>query len=402
MQISLITTEIQPLHETTWAGHAAALCTALSKAGHDVLVVSPLPESWEPSRLGLARRLTPFELVRGTQTVPVIRYEGKLPCGAKLTALSRERDPGKAELDLWFPTAAAQWLQAEAEGAAWHLATGPYSGAAAAWLLAGGIEKVGMLLMDSSQDSGWPAARDAMSKLKWVGLLCENGSLTSSSPTVETLNNRGLRSRVRALPLPTLAQLPSSASATEKGHSRLKASAQLRLGLPVLPANPLVFMETAGNALCLGVLSSALRHGLQVVCGEKKVTPKLDELRQTYPDRLALPGAYQPRSQFLQQADACIALDDFELAYESALCGTLPIVSATGAGMLTELSADLSNGSAVIASNMDPESFDAALGRFSALDCSRTRFESFRARLPGCVPLWAKTAAHLVELMNES
>ncbi|MCU0664458.1 MAG: hypothetical protein MUC50_19280 [Myxococcota bacterium] len=345
----------------------------------------------------MARRLTPFELVKGTQTIPIVRYEGKLSCGAKVTALAKHRESGATELELWFPAAAAQWIHAQGEEEAWHLAVGPQAAIAAAWLLALGLENVGALL-PAHQEMSWPAARDAMSKVRWIGVLTDDGLLPSDSAMNDSFQSRGLLGRLHALPMPGV----TSGNGVISGTARVqaKATAQLQSGLPVSSTTPLVLLESASTEVALEALRSALRHGLQILCTEHRHTSALTELRETYPDRLACPSG-QSRCQLLRQVDACVALDDTELAYDAALGGALPIVVGPCAGMLTELATDLSSGSAVIVTAMEDACFDEALARFASLYSQSRSLGGLTARLSECVPSWTKTAAYLLELMAE-
>lgn len=398
MRISLITREIQPFHQGPWSRHATALCAALTAAGHELLVVTALPPGCDPSQHGLARRLQPFELVRGSQTVPIVRYEGRLSCGAKATVLSLEHSQGSSEVARWLPAAAAQWVQAESEDATtWHLAAGPDAPQTAAGLLAGGLERVGIIL-DDSQVPEWPASRDAMSRVRWIALGTEDGLLPKSGAFVQALGPASLFERVHAFAMPCALDYTVETTATDD-RAKNKASFQLQLGLPVSASTPLLLCETASTDLALDGLRSALRHGIQVICNDRRMTPALAQLLELYPDRLTVPSSAGPRGQLLRRVDACLAFDDIELAYEAASHGALPIVSLEAAGVFTDLGSDMTSGAAVIASATDSSSFDSALSRFAAMIPAQRSFAMLSARLPGYVPTWARTASHLAELM---
>lgn len=391
MHTIIIAKELFPFVGTSrLARETAAFAKGLKHQGHDITCVTPFIQDLDIHAHSLARRLMPLKGEINGAPFSATRYDGRTPGGIDVYLLdvtaAGNTPPGDGDDVLFF---------------------------AAAFALVASLAKRpdALILFGTEASLAAVGSTDALDRLESTARIAvldsefaDGDQLADILGSVNRLvvTDRSVKERMLAalekIGLPDsspvdilVIPLPPSARPKTFDKPSEKVATQVRLGLPVRADVPLVVLFDWSPA----ILSELLRRDVQSVVAEGPGIT--DELRESYPDRLAIVPP-EDIDRHLAGADACTVASDRDLANRALASGAVPIVGADLKLSVVDLEPGMETGSGIVSAGGD---LTEGLARLVALFEKSLPFSTLLRRLPGYTTTWEEVASRHIALIEE-
>ncbi|MCP4606976.1 MAG: hypothetical protein GY847_41770 [Proteobacteria bacterium] len=400
MHIGIVATELVPfIEETPGSVDVASLASAFISLEHEVCVVIPLTPSVDLNAHSLARRLTPIPMEMDDKSYNCIRYDGRTSSGVTVHFLEIEGlafESGEPKRIEEFNRAAAAFLGTFTEPIDLCI-----SYDSEAWLVPSLVRETASqkdstvhMLITPSLDNDTITFEKATAADRIV--VFDQTSIDEAvSNGIEPLAGMISQDRVIGLQRPVDRCEPL----TWEKKSSLKAAFQLGSELPVRSDVPLILFAETENPSFAEVLKSLLRQDVQAICRARR--SELSELRERYPDRLALIRDDGPLEKILAPADACVVGRDTRLAALALCLGTVPIAGPGSDTGIVDLEPSCQSGSGIVIEELSASALQSGLNRFTSAFGNNHGFRSLVTRLPQYTVTWRDAARHYLQLAEE-
>ena len=358
------------------------LAAQFVKMGHDVRLVVPADFALDQLQTPLAKRLTPVSVQMNGTTIDYNRFDTRTNAGVELRLLQSQSDSP----DAYGPIALGQAVDQLIAGMDFtpEIAIIFDNRVSVQQNIGKCSKKIAAItdssLADALAGNKLPWNAEQMDRILVHGPVL-SGKLLEAAP--ESPLAKAIRTgKAEVLPL-------CGISATVSGsHKRsAKASLQTALGLPVSNDIPLFYLNVP-LAHCVDVLPGILTQQIQVIC--KCETEALDDLLQTYPDRLCVVPSDSRDITLVNAVDFCVLQNQSDVI-ASLLARTIPIAPWENNFAIMELSPDAGSGTGILYTGGEMEK---AIGKALGLHSNSTALNALRQRLPHTVVPLETIAQH--------